>query len=299
MEYTGGVVAARQSSSRRSSAGLAGTDHAGVPVRLPLASIDPSPRNPRQKLAGLDELSDSLRAYGLLQPIVVRPTGGDRYEIVAGHRRFAAARALGWTELPAVVRHAEQDQAYVLTLVENLQRDDLSPREEARALEVLLREHGWSTRQVAEAIHRSPAYVSKRLRVFEDPVLGELVLARALSVSAAEELLPLKPTLKQALAEQAAREAWDHPRVRAEIRARFDSKRGRGRPRTLRRQTADLRHALQGMFPADLSDAERRELRLLFEDLAVLARAPAQKRRLVFPPLPATSSRSSRHARRR
>src|SRR5207237_1618059 len=92
-----------------------------------LEVIEPGPRNPRRKLGRLDELAESLRAHGLLQPIVLRPTAGDRYEVVAGHRRLAAATQLGWTTIPAVVRSTAADEAYLLTLVENLQREDLSP----------------------------------------------------------------------------------------------------------------------------------------------------------------------------
>ena len=128
---------------------------------VPVERIDPSPRNPRRKLHGIDDLAESLETYGLLQPSVVRPVG-ERYELVAGHRRLAAVCALGWTHIHVLVRTTEQDEAYLLTLVENLQRDDLTPREEARALETLLRERAWSTRQVAAAGHRSPAYVSER-----------------------------------------------------------------------------------------------------------------------------------------
>jgi ParB/RepB/Spo0J family partition protein len=98
--------------------------------------------------------------------VVVRRHGAG-YELIAGHRRVEAAKVLGWTSIPAIVRHESDDQAYILTLVENLQREDLSPKEEAAALEVLVRERGWSTRQVGEAIKRSAMYVSKRLRVFE------------------------------------------------------------------------------------------------------------------------------------
>ena len=97
---------------------------------------------------------------------------GDGYELIAGHRRFQAAKVLGWTEIAAVVRDETDDQAYILTLVENLQREDLTPREEAAALEVLVRERGWTTRQVGEAIKRSHMYVSRRLRVFDDNITG-------------------------------------------------------------------------------------------------------------------------------
>jgi ParB/RepB/Spo0J family partition protein len=141
--------------------------------QIPLADIRPSPRNPRQRLDGLDELAESLRTHGLLQPVVVGRRGRG-YELIAGHRRLEAARRLGWAEIAAVVRDETDDQAYILTLVENLQREDLQPREEAAALEVLVRERGWSTRQVGEAIKRSHIYVSRRLRVFDDPMLAPL-----------------------------------------------------------------------------------------------------------------------------
>jgi ParB family transcriptional regulator, chromosome partitioning protein len=123
-----------------------------------------------------------------LTPVVVRGVDGI-YELIAGHRRVAAARQLGWADIAAVVRDENEDRAYLLTLTENLQREDLTPKEEAAALEVLVRERGWTTRQVGEKIKRSHAYVSRRLRVFEDPVLAPLVLERKLLVSTAEKLL--------------------------------------------------------------------------------------------------------------
>src|SRR5579871_2450477 len=176
--------------------------------QISLERIRESPRNPRQKLERLDELSASLHEYGLLQPVLVRGVDGV-YELIAGHRRVAAARQLGWANIDAVVRDEDEDQAYLLTLTENLQREDLTPKEEAAALEVLVRERGWTTRQVGEKIKRSHAYVSRRLRVFEDPVLAPLVLDRKLLVSTAEELLqaPDEQT-RQDLAMQAAKHDW-------------------------------------------------------------------------------------------
>ena len=132
-----------------------------IVYEVPVADIAPSPRNPRHKLEGLDELAESIHAHGLLQPIVVR-TLADGYELVAGHRRLAAVQALGWARVPAVVREPNEDDAYILTLVENLQREDLSPKEEAEALEVLVRERGWSTRQVGQAIKRGPTWTDVR-----------------------------------------------------------------------------------------------------------------------------------------
>jgi ParB family chromosome partitioning protein len=108
---------------------------------LPITSIQPSARNPRTHVDNIDELASSLKAHGLLQPVLVRRRGST-YELIGGHRRLEAAKLLGWREIPAVVREETDDQAYILTLVENLPREDLSPKEEAAALEVLVREPG-------------------------------------------------------------------------------------------------------------------------------------------------------------
>jgi len=116
---------------------------------LPIASIQPSVHNPRTHIDNIGELADSLRTHGLLQPVVVRRRGTG-YELIAGHRRVEAAMSIGWPEIAAVVRDETDDQAYILTLVENLQREDLTPKEEAAALEVLVRERHWTTRQIVK-----------------------------------------------------------------------------------------------------------------------------------------------------
>jgi len=264
---------------------------------VPLDQIATTSKNPRSRLLGLDELAQSIRAYGLLQPLVLRPVGDNHFELVAGHRRLAAVTSLGWSSVPAIVREADADEAYLLTLVENLQRADLSAREEATALELLLRERNWSTRQVAHAIKRSPAYVSKRLRVFEDSVLAPLVLTNQLTVSSAEELLPLKRGRKVELAQQAVTEGWEHAQVRGAARgAGVPPKRLAG----LRSQVRELRKTLSAVSAWELSDSHRRDLRLLFMDLVYLARAPAEKRPVVFPELPqAPTPRAQSHTRHR
>jgi ParB family chromosome partitioning protein len=189
---------------------------------LSVSAIQPSKRNPRQHMDNIAELADSLREHGLLQPVVVRRRGTG-YELIAGHRRLEAARLLGWCEIAAVVRDETDEQAYILTLVENLQREDLSPKEEASALEVLVRERGWTTRQVGEAIKRSPMYVSRRLRVFDDDeVLKPLVLRadNPLSVSTAEELLrEPDASARRELAQRAVLQQWTPSIARREVAA--------------------------------------------------------------------------------
>jgi len=252
-------------------------------------SIDAAVRNPRRKLQRLDELAASIAAYGLMQPIVVRPTLRGRYEVIAGHRRLAAVRSLGWTTISATVRESKDEEAFLLTLIENLQRDDLSPREESSALEALVRERGWSTRQVAHAVKRSPAYVSKRLRVFEDEILAPLVLDGKLAVSTAEELLALSAERKRSLAEAAIAEGWDRARLRAAAGARQ-----RARPTTIGTRVRQLRKALRDIGELSrLSESDRAQLRMLYTELTILARAPAQRRSVVIPAVPTVRARSS------
>jgi ParB family chromosome partitioning protein len=222
-------------------------------------------------MRSLDELAASIQAHGLLQPVVVRPVD-DGYVLLAGHRRTEAARLLGWETIPAIVRHAADDEAYLLTVVDNLQRQDLSPREESAALEVLVREHRWSTRQVAAAISRSQAFVSKRLRVFDEPIIGPAVLSNNLSVSAAEELLSVPARQRADLVKKAVRGKWGLARVRQAARAaRFGPNQSPDQRRPgLGRRIQDLRLELHEVQPAQLRESERRQLRMLFNELAAL-----------------------------
>ena len=225
---------------------------------LPVADIRPSPRNPRRTLNDIGDLADSIRAHGLLQPIVVRRIDSG-YELVAGHRRLAAVQQLGWARVPAIVRDEDPDDAYILTLVENLQREDLSPKEEAAALEVLVRERGWSTRQVGQAINRGPMYVSRRLRVFEDETLAPLVLADQLPVSTAEELLVVvDPDRRSELAKRAVAERWERPQVRAAVRDCIAAI--HAAPPRLASRIRALADELETIDPATLNARVRREL---------------------------------------
>jgi ParB family chromosome partitioning protein len=217
---------------------------------------------------GIAELADSLRAHGLLQPVVVQHRG-DGYELIAGHRRVEAAKVLGWTTIAAVVRDEADDQAYILTLVENLQREDLTPREEAAALEVLVRERGWSTRQVGEAVKRSAMYVSRRLRGFDDPVLAPLVRRDQLPLSTAEELLRADPDQRQPLAQQAVEERWERPQVRAAL-AGCNAALQQPSPQLASRIRA-LADELEAVDPSTLNARVRREL----ARLVAIARATA------------------------
>ncbi|MBI3771762.1 MAG: ParB/RepB/Spo0J family partition protein [Gammaproteobacteria bacterium] len=115
----------------------------------------------------LEELASSIRAQGLVQPIVVRPIGGGRYEIIAGERRWRASQMAGLQEIPVVVRDVPDQAAMAMALIENIQREDLNPIEEARALQRLILEFSLTHQETADAVGRSRAAVSNLLRLLE------------------------------------------------------------------------------------------------------------------------------------
>ena len=155
---------------------------AGEPelLHLPVEAIHPNPRQPRRRFEpeATSGLAASIRSRGVLQPVVVRPRGEGGYELIAGERRWRAAREAGVPTLPAVVRQADDRDTLLLGLVENVAREDLSPIEEARAYASLLDEFELSLGDVAEQVGRSKAGVSNRLRLLELPDEVLWMLAR-------------------------------------------------------------------------------------------------------------------------
>ena len=153
---------------------------AGEPelAHLPVEMIHPNPRQPRRTFdhEATTGLADSIRAQGVVQPVVVRVRAEGGYELIAGERRWRAAREAGAPTLPAVVREADDRDALLLGLVENVAREQLSPVEEARAYALLLDEFGLSLGEIGERVGRSKPSVSNRLRLLElpDDVLGML-----------------------------------------------------------------------------------------------------------------------------
>ena len=140
-------------------------------AELPVDLIHPNPRQPRRKFdadAG-HGLADSVRAQGVVQPVVVRPRVAGGYELIAGERRWRAAREAKLKSVPAVVREADDRDSLLLGLVENIAREDLSPVEEARAFAVVLDEFGLSLGELAEQVGKSKPAVSNRVRLLELP----------------------------------------------------------------------------------------------------------------------------------
>jgi ParB family transcriptional regulator, chromosome partitioning protein len=187
---------------------LAGTDTAAGEelARLPLDRLQRGRYQPRMDMRAesLQELADSIKAQGVVQPIVVRPIEGgaplepQRYEIIAGERRWRAAQMAGLSDIPAVVRRIADEAAIAVALIENIQREDLNPLEEARALERLINEFQMTHQQAADAVGRSRAAVSNLLRLLDlAPELCELVEKRELEMGHARALLSLSNRRQQ------------------------------------------------------------------------------------------------------
>ena len=179
--------------------------------KLQIDLLQPGKYQPRREMdeAKLSELSESIKAQGVIQPILVRQVEGGRYEIVAGERRWRASRLAGLDEVPVVVRELEDRTVIAMALIENIQREDLNPLEEAEALQRLISEFTLTHAEAAEAVGRSRAAVSNLLRLLELPVAIRLLLeTRRLEMGHARALLTLAPELAGKLAQEAADEGW-------------------------------------------------------------------------------------------
>lgn len=172
---------------------------------LSLEALNPGTHQPRRHFDedALDELAASIRTQGVVQPIVVRPVGAHRYEIVAGERRWRAAQRAGLKRIPAVIRSIDAATAMAVALVENIQRADLNPLEEAQALQRLIDDCGLTHEQTAQAVGRSRAAVSNLLRLLELHVdVQGLIRDNRLSLGHAKVLLGALPERQVELAQR-------------------------------------------------------------------------------------------------
>jgi ParB family chromosome partitioning protein len=144
---------------------------AGSAQEISIDSIDPNPYQTRRRIneAALEELAESIRASGVVQPVVLRPTANGRFQLVAGERRWHASRRAGKVTIPAVVRQISNEQAMEITIIENLQREDLNPVEQARAFERLSREFGLTQEQIAARTGKDRASIANFIRLLKLP----------------------------------------------------------------------------------------------------------------------------------
>lgn len=161
------------------------------PLSIPVASITPNPAQPRRdfKESDLSELASSIAAHGLLQPILVRPTSNG-FELVAGERRLRAVAKLGWESIPAVVRQIDDSALLTVALVENLQRSDLNPIEEAEGYQRLVEEFRLTQQQIAEAVAKDRSTIANALRLLQLPTtIRNMLIGGQLTMGHARALL--------------------------------------------------------------------------------------------------------------
>ncbi len=176
--------------------------------QIPVDRIEPNPDQPRLMFeqSSLDELTASIREHGVLQPILVRPRADGGFQLIAGERRWRASRAAGLAAIPALIEDMDDDAAMEIAIIENLQREDLSPLDEAVMYDRMIRDHGYSVRRLAQKLGKDKGYLENRLRLADAPdEIKQLVSLRKDTVSHAYELLKVAdPRKRKRLADQVA-----------------------------------------------------------------------------------------------
>ncbi len=172
----------------------AGQARAAADGSVPIEFVSPNPRNPRRHFgdAELTDLAQSIREHGVVQPVVVRPSPGQqgRFEIIAGERRWRASRRAGLVEIPVIVRDVNDRTALELAIIENVQRADLNPVEEAQGYQQLIDEHGYSQADLGQAIGKSRSHVANTLRLLKLPeVIRDMLAGGELSAGHARTLV--------------------------------------------------------------------------------------------------------------
>ena len=186
--------------------------------------ITPNPEQPRLAMeqVGLDELAASIREHGVLQPILVRPLDDGEFQLIAGERRWRASKAAGLATIPALVEEIDDDTALEISIIENLQREDLSPLDEAAMYDRMVRDHGYSVRRLAQKLGKDKGYLENRLRLADAPEeIRELVSLRKDTLSHAYELMKVEdPKKRKRLAAQVARGELTLIKLRDKIEGR-------------------------------------------------------------------------------
>ena len=222
--------------------GRSTAETAGPVRQVRLADIRPNPFQPRQRFdeSALAELAESIRQVGLLQPLLVRPAAQGGYELVAGERRWRAARQAGLEEVPVVVRELDDRDAALLALVENVQREDLGFFEEAAAYQEILSRFGLTQEQLAAILGRQQSTIANKLRLLRlPPRLREQIVAAGLSERHARALLRLESVEEQeAVLQEAIRRDLSVREMEELVAARLS---GAARPAPRRRRLQGLR----------------------------------------------------------
>lgn len=223
--------------------------------KLPIEWLQRGKFQPRKDIdpEKIKELADSIKAQGVIQPIVLRKIGDDRYEIVAGERRWRAAQLAGLQEVPVVVRDIDDKGAMAIALIENIQREDLNPLEEAEALKRLLEEFELTHQQIADAIGKSRATVTNLLRLMElQPEVKQLLVDKQIEMGHARALLPLGRDLQIQAAQKIAKQSLSVRAVEKLIRD-LQTEPEKKQPEVVDRDTLRLQEDLTSRLGAKVS----------------------------------------------
>ena len=192
-------------------AGAVGDSSGDRLTSVPVRDIKPGRYQPRSQMddEGLQELADSIKAQGVIQPVIVREHGLSQYELIAGERRWRASQLAGLTEIPVVIKSIGDEEALAMGLIENIQRENLNPIEEAQGLKRLVDEFGLTHETVAKAVGRSRSAVSNSLRLLALPEpVQEMLFLRQLEMGHARALLSLPVMEQLSLAQKAVKNGW-------------------------------------------------------------------------------------------
>jgi ParB family chromosome partitioning protein len=186
--------------------------------------IVPNPDQPRIVIdpTTIEELAASIREHGVLQPILVRPLDENQFQLIAGERRWRASKVAGLATIPALVEDIDDDTALEISIIENLQREDLSPLDEAAMFDRMVHEHGYSVRKLAQKLGKDKGYLENRLRLADAPTeIRDLVSLRKDTLSHAYELMKIEdPKKRKRLTEQVARGELTLLKLRDKIEGR-------------------------------------------------------------------------------
>ncbi len=229
----------------------------GGSVTLKISEIEPNREQPRKEFdeKALSELAESISKHGLLQPLLVRPLTLGGYQIVAGERRYRACRMAGLTEVPVIIRELGETETMEIALIENLQREDLTPLEEALGYKVLMDEHGFSQEEVAQSVGKSRPAVANALRLLKLPEsITEYLKDGRISAGHARALLTLEDEeLMKELAEEI---------VNKDLSVRQVEKICKQKPKVEKQEKAEKKPSFYSMVELALNESLGRKIKI-------------------------------------
>ena len=234
-------------------------------TELNLGSLQPGKYQPRTHMdpESIASLSASIKAQGLMSPLLVRPVGDNKWEIIAGERRFRAAKMAGMKKVPVIIRNVPDQQALALSLIENIQREELNPIEEAKGMARLMTEFNMTQDQMSAALGKSRPAISNTLRLLKlSAQVQSLLMNEKLDMGHARALVPLAAEDQVSLATQAVAKGWSVREMEREVAALLAEKRETKKKtaRKLPKKTRDILH-----IEESLSDSFGTEVKLAAE----------------------------------